>query len=119
MSAAAYLRRAWPEHLPWWHTPNGEQRDKATAGKLKGMGVTAGVPDFCLILPNGQATFIELKRLTGDLSKEQDEFRDKVLALRCGYATARSMEEVEAIVTRWLGLFELKPRATIIQRRAA
>lgn len=35
--------------LAWlFHPANGEKRDKATAGKLKSMGVRAGVPDVWL-----------------------------------------------------------------------
>ena len=117
-SVAAFMRRAWPEDLPWWHTPNGELRDKRTAAKLKGMGVLRGVPDIIVLLPNGQAGFIELKKADGTSSDDQVEFRDKVLALHCGYATCRSMEEVQAALSRWLGMFGRKLRASIMRRAA-
>jgi hypothetical protein len=119
MSTAAYLRRAWPEHLPWTHFPAGEKRDARTGGKLKAMGLAPGWSDFLFILPNGQAAFLELKRPSGGLSTAQEDFRDKVVALRCGHATARSLDEVEQVITRWLAAFGLQPRATLIQRRAA
>lgn len=118
MSAAAYIRRAWPEHLPWWHTPNGEKRDARTAGKLKGMGVLAGVPDFSFVMPNGQAAFIELKNADEGLSDSQIEFRDRVLAARCGYAVCRTMEQVEDTLTRWLAAYGLEPRARLMRRAA-
>jgi hypothetical protein len=119
MSTAAFLRRAWPAELVFFHTPNGEQRDARTAGKLKGMGVLAGVPDFTFILPNGQAAFLELKARGGTLSEAQIAFRDRVVACGCGYATARSLDEVEQHLARWLACYGLKLRATLVSRVAA
>lgn len=115
---AAYLRYSLPPEIVAWHTPNGEQRDKRTAAKLKGMLVLAGVPDFTILLPNGQASFIELKAGANGLSPAQIDFRARVLALRCGYAVCRSVDEVAATITRWLAAFGLEPRARI-QGRAA
>lgn len=57
----------------FWHTPNGESRSKAAGGRLKLMGVLAGVPDLCLMM-NGRLIFIELKRGTGTTSKPQGAF---------------------------------------------
>lgn len=118
MSVAAFLRRAWPDELLWFHVPNGEKRDKAAAGKLKGMGVLAGVPDFTFIMPNGQAAFLELKAKAGVLSDAQIAFRDRALACGCGYATARSMEDSEQILSRWLGAYGRQLRAHIVRRAA-
>lgn len=115
MSVAAYLRRACPDAVLWFHVPNGEKRDARTAGKLKAMGVLAGVPDFVFVMPNAQAAFIELKVGDNGLSSAQIEFRAQALSSGCAYATARSMEEVEAILTRWLAAYDLKPRASVIQ----
>lgn len=119
MSVAAFLRRAWPADLLWFHVPNGEKRDKATAGKLKAMGVLAGVPDFVFVMPNAQVAFLELKRGDGETSEEQDKFCDRARACGCGYAVARSMEEVEVVLSRWLAAYGLTLRATIITRAAA
>lgn len=118
MSVAAFMRRAWPEDLIWFHVPNGEARDRATAGKLKGMGVLPGVPDITVLLPNAQVGFIELKASGGTLSDEQAEFRTKAMAIGCGYATCRTMEEVEATLSRWLAMFDRKLRASIMRRAA-
>lgn len=118
MSVAAYLRRAWPEHLPWTHFPAGELRDARTGGKLKAMGLAAGWPDFILMLPRGQVGFIELKRAGGSMSDAQADFREACIANGHGHAVCRSLEEVEAVVTRWLGAFDLTPRARIVARAA-
>ncbi len=119
MAVAGYLRCAWPAHLLWSHFPAGEVRDAKTGAKLKAMGLKAGWPDFVFVLPNGQAGFLELKRPGGALSEPQIEFREKALALGCGYATARSPEEAEIVLTRWLDAYGLTPRATMVRRPVA
>jgi hypothetical protein len=51
-----------------WAVPNGGARHKATAAKLQGEGVRAGVPDLMLAVPSARGDhglFIELKRLRG------------------------------------------------------
>jgi hypothetical protein len=120
ITVAGFLRRAWPPGLPWFHVPNGEVRDKATAGKLYAMGVRAGVPDFVFVMPNGQAAFLELKRDDdSDLSAKQIEFRNEALSCGCGYAVARTPEEAEAVLRRWAGVYGLRLRATMGGRAAA
>lgn len=119
MTVEAFLRRAWPDDLPYTHFPAGELRDKATAGKLKGMGLKPGWPDFIFVMPNGQFAALELKAAAGVISDEQCDLRDRLLALGCGYATARTPEEVEEVLGRWLGLFGRKLGATILRRAHA
>lgn len=109
-----FLRLAWPGDLPYSHFPSGEQRDIRVAAKLKAMGLKPGWPDFIFILPNGQAGFIELKAPGGDLSATQVELRGRLLNLRCGYAEARSVEEVETTLTRWLSKFDRRLTARVV-----
>jgi hypothetical protein len=120
-AVADFLRLAWPPELPWVHVPMGENRgDKITrtgkdgraytyspsGAKLKRMGARPGWADLTFILPNGQAAFIELKSHDGVLSDEQADFAIEVRALKCGYQICRSLEEVEATLTRWLSLMD-------------
>ena len=53
LSVASFLTVALKPPYMWWHTPNGEKRDKATAGLLKAMGTKAGLPDFFAMRPPG------------------------------------------------------------------
>lgn len=141
IAVEAFLRVAWPPHLPYTHFPAGEMRDRKTAtnrdgspvldrkgkpktyspaaAKLKAMGLKPGWPDFQFILPNGQAAFIELKTGRSELSDDQVELRRKLVALKCGYATARSVDEVEATLSKWLGLFGQRLAARSVVRPTA
>ncbi len=53
--------------------PNGGDRRKATAGKMKAEGQRAGVPDYALPVSRGafHGLYIELKTPTGAPSREQ------------------------------------------------
>lgn len=73
-----------PHDFLVWCTPNGGQRNKAEAGKLKLMGLLAGVPDLC-VLGKDLLLFIELKKNNGKLSPEQKSFIDK--AVKLGFRT--------------------------------
>lgn len=119
IAAVAFMRAALPPQIVVLHVPNGGKRTMREAALFKAMGVTAGAPDLLVILPNGQAAWIELKAPGGSLSEAQTIFRDRVLALGCGYETARSLDEVERILTRWLSLYGLQLRARTVQRAAA
>ena len=45
----------------YFSVPNGGQRNKIVAAKLKAEGAKAGVPDLCII-KDGMAFFLEIKR---------------------------------------------------------
>lgn len=68
-----------------FHVPNGGNRHKATAVKLKAQGVRKGVPDLCLPVPRNDfhGLWIEMKRIRGGSVKpEQKDWHDlPILAL--------------------------------------
>jgi hypothetical protein len=119
MAVARFIGLAWPPELPWTHFPAGELRDKGTAGKLKAMGLKPGWGDFIFVLPNAQFAELELKVGSNGLSAVQIEHRQQLLACGATHAVATSLEEVEAILSRWLAAYGLKLRATINTPRAA
>ncbi len=119
ISAFAFLQRALPPEVIVFHCPNGEVRDKATAGKLKAMGVLPGVFDLGFIWPTSQISWLELKVGDNVLSDDQIKFQTRARANRCGTATAWTMEEVEEIAARWCAAFGLTLRATMRPRVAA
>ena len=90
-----------------FHIPNGGQRHKAIARKMKGEGVKKGVPDIMIALPRGDwsGLFIEFKAArphSASVSKEQKEW---IAALnRVGYlaVVCRGVDEAKKAVEAYL-----------------
>ncbi len=66
----------YPELKLLHHIPNGGERNRIVAAKLKAAGVKPGVPDLCLPVPRGKyhGLYIELKYGRGRLSQYQQEW---------------------------------------------
>ena len=90
----ADILKAWI--MPRWrysHLPLGEYRDKATAAKLKAMGVVAGLPDFMFVGP-GTVFFLELKRPgSGRLSDAQLIWMRHIMASGFGYLATTDLKD--------------------------
>lgn len=85
----------------WWHTPNGELRNRSTAGRLKRMGVKPGITDILLLSPQGQLHALELKAKGDRPSTEQFSFMG-VVCLSGGRAQwADSFEAAIRILKDW------------------
>ncbi len=87
-----------PAVWDWFHVPNGEKRSKAAAGRLKAMGVKAGVSDL-VIDHQGRITYVEIKGASGSLSRAQKAWRDAAITRGVEFHTVRSIEEMEAVLT--------------------
>lgn len=73
---AAYHLQAHPE-LEWLYAiPNGGERNRAVAARLKAEGVKAGVSDLCLPAARRgfNGLYIEMKNLNGRESTDQKDF---------------------------------------------
>lgn len=96
----------YPE-LRWLaHIPNGELRDKATAGRLRAAGVNAGIPDLLLPVPRGQwhGMFLELKAAHGRLSPAQEAWLEFLRAQHYLALVCRSAEEAIRTLEHYLQL---------------
>lgn len=85
--------------------PNGAFRNKATAVKLKAEGVTPGVSDLILLVPNRTycALLIEMKTPEGRQSDSQRAWQDAVTATgRYAYVIARTVEQFAGIIEAYL-----------------
>lgn len=67
---------AHPELELFYAIPNGGDRHKAVAGKMRAEGQRPGVPDYALPVPRGtfHGLCIELKKLDGYASREQKDW---------------------------------------------
>jgi hypothetical protein len=81
--------------IEWHHVPNGEQRSKRTAQKLKTMGVQSGVADL-LFLILGQSFALELKTSTGTQSKAQEDYQERFERAGGVYKIAFGLEQAIA-----------------------
>lgn len=89
-----FLDATLPNDAVWFHVPNGEHRNKATAGKLKLYGVLAGVADW-VIVHSGKVIFLELKTERGRLSDKQIDFRQRAISAGAHYFVCRSLLEIQ------------------------
>lgn len=99
IAVADYLAIALPDRMGvvWFHVPNGGRRNKREAGRLKRMGVKAGVPDFCFI--TRPPFFIELKAEKGRLSEDQKDMIGKLRNAGAQTYICRSIEDVQNVLT--------------------
>ena len=81
--------------------PNGGKRPRRTAIMLKAEGLRPGATDLVLALPAGKAGWLEMKTDVGRLEDNQEDFRDRLLALGHLWAMARSVKEALIILTKW------------------
>ena len=97
---AKYLRLS--AVCPWWHVPNQGKRSIQWVMKLKKMGMRAGVPDFCFILPPvGRSAFLELKYGKRGQRIGQEAFQADAEAAGAFYEIARTSDEVIGILRGW------------------
>jgi len=88
--------------IPFYAVPNGGSRNPIEAKNMKAEGVSAGVPDICIPVPNKKyhGLYIEMKRQKGGrVSEKQKEWIDRLnqngyLAVVCrGYEAAVGVVE--------------------------
>jgi hypothetical protein len=101
-AVAAYLDAKLPKTWRWFHSPNGGHRLKSVAAKLKAQGVKPGIPDVCILRPNGSPIWIELKAFAGVLTVSQKDFMSWAIAAKQPYRVCRSVGEVEVFLKEFL-----------------
>lgn len=83
----------------FWHTPNGEKRDKATAAKLKRMGVRPGVSD--ILIMDGRGFYaMEVKAPGEKPTQDQRDFLD-LFAKRGHIAVVESVDQAQEMFMLW------------------
>ena len=90
--------------------PNGGQRNALVAAKLKDEGVTAGVADLLLLVPNAthHALCIEMKTEKGRQSEKQKEWQALIEEKGYRYEVVRNFEEITKLIEEDLQTYEYK-----------
>ena len=95
--------------LKWLYAiPNGGERNKAVAARLKAEGVKSGVSDLCLpVRAQGYSgLYIEMKKPGGKESKEQKEFGAFVSDQGFCYKLCMTWEEAVEVLKWYLDITE-------------
>lgn len=84
--------------------PNGGQRNAIVAAKLKAEGVTAGVADLLLLIPNAthHGLCIEMKTEKGRQSDKQKEWQALIEEKGYRYEVVRTFEEFTQLIEEYL-----------------
>lgn len=107
---AALNQKRFPELRLMFAIPNGSQRDKITAARLKAEGVKAGVPDIFLPFPSQGVAglFIELKRpktvgrSKGKVTECQADMLDELMKQGYGVFVAEGWEQARDVLIQYL-----------------
>lgn len=94
------LRAVLTDETVWLHVPNGKRRSKAEAGKLKAMGVLAGIPDL-LFAHAGRLYAIELKVGRSTASDAQKECHAALTRVGVPITIARSLDDALRALDAW------------------
>src|SRR5438309_2328709 len=81
--------------------PNGGSRGPVEGGRLKAEGVTAGIPDLALVLPDGRAAFLEVKTPDGQLRPEQRRFGEWAHLRGIPWAVVRNLDQALGALATW------------------
>lgn len=100
-SIVSYLEIAAHKDAIWFAVPNGEHRSKATGGRLKAMGVKAGVADLCFLVKRGYAAFMELKVNGGRQSAAQLVFEQRCIDNNVPYVVVTNMDTAIEVLKGW------------------
>ena len=84
----------------WFHPANGSKRSKAEAGKLKAMGVVAGVPDL-IVMIDGRCHGLELKSGKGRLSDAQKVTIPNRVRAGCTVSIADNVDDAISVLAAW------------------
>jgi hypothetical protein len=86
--------------------PNGGDRNKVVAAKMKAEGVRPGVPDYALPFPaqGFHGLYIELKSRTGYASREQREWLERLRANGYRAEVCRGWEAAWWLLCDYLGI---------------
>jgi VRR-NUC domain len=103
ISLIARLRLQARKDVLYWHTPNGELRDKRAAAKLKAMGVLPGVSDLVFVWTENERLkilFLELKAPRRTLSEDQIAFGLAALQVGCVFECADNVDDAVSILQK-------------------
>jgi len=111
-----YVNKVLPALRPYMFAiPNGGARHVVVAVKLKKEGVTKGVYDIFISIPNltAHGLYIECKAGKNLLTKEQEGFRDRMREIGYICEECRSIEDFIVVLENYFGLEKLSNKEIV------
>lgn len=105
-----YVEKALPALRPYiFAIPNGGKRNVIVAKKLKAEGVTSGVWDIFVTIPNltKHGLYIESKDMKNKLTPKQELFKENVEKIGYSFGIIRSIDDFECLLMDYFGLEKL------------
>ena len=103
----------YPQLKLFFAVPNGGDRNKIVAAKMKAEGVRPGVPDYFLPVPHGtyNGLVIELKSMTGYASREQKDWIEQLRHYGWRAEVCRGWEAAWSLILDYLKIdIEIHPK---------
>lgn len=98
-TVTAFLSRALGRDCFYFHPANGGWRKASEAGRLKAMGVIAGLPDLG-VLYNGRCVWLELKAKRGRVTSAQAYCHQRLEEAGSPVSVCTTLEDVAAALER-------------------
>jgi hypothetical protein len=111
-----YVDKTLPALRPYMFAiPNGGHRHIAVAKKMKAEGVTPGIFDIFISIPNliAHGLYIECKAGKNDLSDEQIAFRDRMKEIGYWCEECRTIDDFIVILENYFGLERLSNKEIV------
>lgn len=96
----AHLRQRGAPGVFAFHVPNGGKRKQIEAAIMKGLGVTAGVPDV-IAIRDGHCYGLEIKSDDGKLSPRQTESIEAMERAGATVVVTKGLNEAIRQIERW------------------
>ena len=91
--AYMYFHNTYPNMRGLFFRIKNEDHNRITGARNKATGVIPGVADSCLLVPGGNAIFIEFKIPCGKQSENQLDWEARVVTNGYKYYIIRSLDE--------------------------
>ncbi len=91
--------------IPFYAVPNGGSRNPIEARNMKAEGVSAGVPDICIPVPNKRyhGLYVEMKRQKGGrVSEKQKIWIERLNKLGYLAVVCKGAEEAKVVVEKYM-----------------
>lgn len=124
MAIVQYLKLAGVQNLLYFSVPNEGKRSRINGDHLRRMGLTSGVSDLVIVIPNLtrgiNVLFLELKAKGGKATDNQLAFRDAAIDAGAHWALADNIETAISILREYGAIKNVaRRRSSPLSRKAA